>query len=94
MELYRKLEDDMKASLKSGDAMKLSVLRMVISAVKTLEIEKKVKKAPEADVVQIMQRQAKEHRESIEQFEKGNRQDLVEKEKKELLKGLRRKNRG
>lgn len=72
----------MKHALKEGDAIKLSCLRMALSAIKTLEIEKK--DMEEADVLQIIQRQIKQHKESIEQFEKGERPDLADKEAKEL----------
>lgn len=82
IELYRKIEADMKHALKEGDAIKLSCLRMALSAIKTLEIEKK--DMEEADVLQIIQRQIKQHKESIEQFEKGERPDLADKEAKEL----------
>ena len=84
MNLYKRLEDDMKGALKGGDTIKLSVLRMVISAVKMLEIEKNIKEPDEADVLQILQKQIKQRKESITQFEKGNRQDLVDKEAAEL----------
>ena len=83
MELYQKLEGDSRAALKQGDAAKLSVLRMLLSAVKMLEIEKNAK-PQDADILQIIQRQIKQHKESIEQFEKGNRPDLVNKEQAEL----------
>jgi len=83
-ELYRRIEDDMKNAMKTGDSLKLSVLRMVISAAKTAEIDKKVKRLQEPDILQILQRNIKQHRESIEQFKNGNRQDLAEKEIKEL----------
>jgi uncharacterized protein YqeY len=84
MGLYVKLENDMKAALKEGDAVRLSVLRMVISAVKTAEIDKKIKALPEADIMQVLQRHIKQHRESIEQFKSGNRPDLAKKEADEL----------
>ena len=84
MNLYQRLEDDMKVALKGGDTVKLSVLRMVISAVKMLEIEKNIKAPGEGDVLQILQKQIKQRKESIAQFEKGNRQDLVDKEASEL----------
>ena len=74
----------MKAALKEGDSAKLSVLRMVVSAVKTLEIDKNVKTAAEADILQILQKEVRQHRESIEQFRKGKREDLVSKEMNEL----------
>ncbi len=57
---------------------------MLVAAVKNLEIDKKLKAAEDADVVQIIQRQIKQHKESIEQFKAGNRQDLVDKESAEL----------
>lgn len=84
MTLSKRLEDDMKAALKGGDAARLSVLRMVISAVKMIEIEKNVKDLADADVLQVLQKQAKQRRESIAQFEKGNRHDLADKEAAEL----------
>ena len=84
MELYQKIEEDVKTALKNGEAAKLSVLRMLLSAVKMLEIEKNIKRAGESDILQILQRHIKQHRDSIEQFEKGNRRDLADKEKEEL----------
>lgn len=84
MDLYDKIEADLKTALRSGDSKKLSVLRMALSDIKTHEINKKLKKAAEGDVLQIMQRQINQHKDSIEQFEKGNRSDLAEKEKAEL----------
>lgn len=84
MELYKRIEDDLKAAMKASDAVKTSTLRMLISAIKTQEIDKKVKRLEEKDVVQIAQRQIKQRKESIEQFRKGNREDLAGKEAKEL----------
>lgn len=84
MSLYRKIEGDMRSAMKESNTVKLSVLRMLVSAVKTLEIDKKIKELPETDVIQILQKQIKQHRESIEQFKKGNRSDLADKEMAEL----------
>lgn len=84
MGLYQKISDDAKTALKEGNSFSLSVLRMVISAVKMLEIEKSLKEIDDQSVLQVIQRQAKQHKESIEQFGKGNRHDLAEKELKEL----------
>ncbi len=83
MELYQKIEEDVRLALKKGEAAKLSVLRMLLSAVKMFEIEKNVKRAGEADILQIIQRQIKQRKDSTEQFEKGNRRDLADKEKAE-----------
>jgi len=84
MDTYEKIESQMKDAMKHKDSLKLSVLRMAIAAVRNTEIVKKVKKLEEGDVLQVIQKMIKEHRESITQFEKGNRPDLVEKEKREL----------
>lgn len=74
----------MKRALKEGDSTRLSCLRMLIAAIKTAEIDRKVKSLEESDILQLLQRQIKQHKESIAQFEKGKRQDLVDKETLEL----------
>jgi uncharacterized protein YqeY len=84
MALYKNIEDDMKAALKQGDALKLSTLRMLISSVRMLELEKQLKSIEDGDVIQILQKHAKQRKESIDQFTKGNRPELAEKEAKEL----------
>ena len=85
MDIHEKIEHQMKEALRSRDEVTLSVIRMLMAAVKNTEIAKKVKKLDESDVIQVVQRMIKEHKESIEQFEKGNRNDLVEKEKLEIV---------
>jgi len=84
MDLYEKIELDIKTALKSGDSKKLSVLRMALSAIKMIEIEKNIKRASTDDVMKVMQKQIKQHKESITQFEAGKRADLVAKEAEEL----------
>lgn len=84
MGIYEKIESRMKEAMRSKDTVTLSVMRMLMAAVKNAEIAKKVKALDDSDVIQVIQRMVKEHKESIDQFEKGSRPDLVEKEKKEL----------
>jgi uncharacterized protein len=84
MSLYEKLENDTRSALKEGNSLKVSTLRMVLSTIKNLLIEKNIKTLDDDGVIQILQRHVKQHRESIEQFEKGQRQDLADKEKAEL----------
>jgi uncharacterized protein len=84
MDVYERIESEMKDAMRQKDSLKLSVLRMAIAAIRNTEIVKKVKKLGEPDVLQVMQKMVKEHRESIAQFEKGGRADLVEKETREL----------
>lgn len=85
MSLFEKLDAETKAALKEGNALKVSVLRMVISAIKTQMIEKNLKAIDDGDVLQILQKHIKQHKDSIAQFEKGKRQDLVDKEAGELV---------
>lgn len=84
MNTYEKVESEMKDAMKQKDSLKLSVLRMAIAAIRNAEIVKKVKKLEEPDVIQVIQKMIKEHKESISQFEKGGRADLVKKESEEL----------
>ena len=67
----------------SKDELRLSVLRMVKSALKYKEIEK-VRHLEDAEALQVLQTLLKQRRESVEQFAKGGRQDLADKETKEI----------
>jgi len=67
------------------DADRLSTLRLLKSAVGYAEIERRTETLSEADFVSVVQKEVKKRRDSIEQFEKGNRPELAEKEKKEIL---------
>ena len=75
----------MKEGMRSGDSDRVSVVRLLRSTIKNKEIEKgKGQKLSEEEVMQVIASAVKQRRESIELFEKGGRQDLVEKEKKEM----------
>jgi uncharacterized protein YqeY len=84
MAIVDQIKSDMTQALKSGDKERLSVLRLIISAINYAEIDKQ-KKLDDNDVIDVLSKEAKKHKESIEAFEKGNRQDLVDKEKAELV---------
>lgn len=84
MDLYERVNSEMKDAMRNKDSVRLSIVRMIMAAMKNAEIAKKVKKLEDADVIQVIQKMMKEHKESITQFEKGNRMDLVNKEKAEL----------
>lgn len=83
MGLKEKIDKDMVAAQKVGDKLKLSVTRMLKSEIKYKEIEKK-DQLDEAGLIDVLSSAAKRRWESIEGFSKGNRLDLVEKEKQEL----------
>ena len=84
MGLKEKIEDDFKQALKKQDKVVISTLRMVKAALHNKEIEKKGEKLKDAEVLKIITKQVQQHQDSIEQFKKGKREELVEKETKEL----------
>ena len=69
--------------MKSQDKEKLSVIRMVKGAISLEEINKKIELSDD-DIIAIIAKQIKTRKESIVDFEKGNRQDLVEQTKREI----------
>ena len=83
MSLVEQIQKDLTAAMKSHDELRLSVLRMVKSALKNKEIEKK-RPLEDAEAIQMMQTLIKQRKESAEQFEKGGRRELAEKEIKEI----------
>lgn len=84
MELLEKIEIDYKSALKSRDNFRVSVLRMIKSALKNLEIEKGTP-ITEQEATNALEKQAKQRRDSISQYLSGGRDDLAETEKNELI---------
>src|SRR5262244_2886770 len=85
MSLSETIQKDIVAAMKSKDDMKLGVLRMVKAAIQLKETEgDKPRKLDEQESIQLLQTLVKQRKESIDQFTKGGRQDLVDKEQKEL----------
>ena len=84
MSLLQKLDEDLKTALKKSDKLKLSVLRMAKAAVKNQQIDKG-RELQDEEILAIFSTLAKQRRESIEQFSKGGRDDLVQQESRELL---------
>ena len=83
MALIEQIQKDLTAAMMSKDELRLSVLRMVKSALKYKEIEK-VRPLEDAESLQVLQTLVKQRRESVEQFTRGGRQDLADKETKEI----------
>src|SRR5882762_8808457 len=79
------LAQQMKAAMLAKDADRLSTLRLLKSAVGYAQIERKTENLSEADFVGIVQKEVKKRRDSIEQFEKGGRQELADREKQEIV---------
>lgn len=77
------LDSDLKEAAKTRDQIRLTVLRLLKSALKNYEIEVGHDASPQ-EIMTILQKEAKKRRDSIEQYEKAGRSDLVEEESKEL----------
>ena len=81
--MKEKILQDLKEAMRAQDVARRTTLRMVVAAIKNLEIETS-SELDDGDVLQIIQKQVKSRRESIEEFRKGNREDLIEKEQTEI----------
>jgi len=84
MSLSETIQKDIVTAMKAKDEMKLSVLRMAKAAFQLKEVDK-MRKLDEQESIQLLQTLVKQRKESIDQFGKGGRQDLVDKEQKELV---------
>lgn len=83
MSLTEKIRAAMKSALKNKDAVTLGTLRLVLAAIKNKEIELR-KTLSDSDVIQLINKQIKQRKDSIEQFSVAGRDDLVKKEEAEL----------
>src|SRR4051794_24394020 len=84
MAVAEKIAQEIKSAMLAKDADRLSTLRMLKSAMGYAQIEKKTDALSDADAVSMVQKEVKKRRDSVEQFEKGGRPELAEKEKKEI----------
>src|SRR3989344_4222976 len=88
MDLLFKIANDLKESMKSGNAEKVAVLRMISAALKNREIEKRGRGQTvgltDEEALAVLQKEAKKRKESIEAFSGGGRPELADKEKAEL----------
>ena len=83
MGLLATLKEDVKVAMKARDKARVGTLRMLISAVKNQEIDKRTTLS-EAEEVDLLAREAKKRRESIDAFDKAGREELAAKERAEL----------
>jgi len=84
MTLSEQIQKDIVAAMRAKEELRLSVLRMVKAAIQLKEVEKK-RPLDEPESIQLLQTLVKQRKESIDQFAKGGRQDLVDRETTELL---------
>jgi uncharacterized protein len=83
MSLAEKIQKDLVDAMRAKEELRLSVLRGIKAAIKHKEVEK-IRAIDDTESIQILQTLVKQRKESIEQFTKGNRPELAEKETKEL----------
>jgi len=83
MTLKARITDHMKTAMRAKDAPRLSAIRLLLAAIKQREVDER-KDMSDADVMSVIEKMIKQRRDSIEQFQKGGRQDLVDVEQFEL----------
>ena len=83
MSLKDRISDDMKAALKGGDKRRLGVIRLVHAAIKQREVDERTE-LDDGQVLVVLDKMAKQRRDSITQYRDGGREDLAEQEEYEL----------
>ncbi len=84
MTLKQRLIDDMKASMKSGDKASLGVIRLVNAAIKQREVDERIE-LDDVAVLAAMEKMVKQRKDSVNQFEAANREDLAAIERAEIV---------
>jgi len=83
MSLKERIQEDMKAAMRSGEKERLGTIRLIMAGIKQREVDERIV-LDDAQVVAVLEKMGKQRRESITQFQAGARQDLVDKENAEL----------
>jgi len=81
--LKERITDDMKAAMRAGEKERLGVIRMITSAIKQREVDERIV-LDDTQVLSVLEKMIKQRKESLTQFQAGNRQDLVDKESAEI----------
>jgi len=81
--LLDRIKDDMKQAMRDKAKDRLNTIRLILAATKQQEVDRRVE-LEEADVLAILDKMLKQRRDSIEQFDKAGRDDLSDKEKREV----------
>ena len=83
MSLKEKIQEDLKSSMKNKDTIKKSVVTLIRAAIKQQEVDKRIDLDDEA-IIDIISKQLKQRNDSLAEFEKANRQDLIDETKSEI----------
>jgi len=81
--LKGRITDDMKAAMRSGEKERLGIIRMITAAIKQREVDERIT-LDDAQVLSVLEKMIKQRKESLTQFQAGNRPDLVDKETREI----------
>ena len=82
--LIDRIKDDMKVSMKGGDKSRLAVIRLILAAIKQVEVDERIS-LDDGRTLQVLDKMLKQRRESIRQFADAGRTDLVAIEEAEVL---------
>ena len=83
MTLKERITEDMKAAMRASEKERLSTIRLVQAAIKQREVDERIT-LDDAQVLTVLEKMVKQRKESIAQFEQGNRKDLADKERQEI----------
>ena len=83
MSLKERITDDMKAAMRAGEKERLGRIRMITAAIKQREVDERID-LDDIQVLSVLEKMIKQRKESLVQFQAGNRQDLAEKEAAEI----------
>jgi len=84
MSLKGKITEDMKSAMKSGDKDRLKTVRLILAAIKQIEVDTR-EELDNATILAVLSKMVKQRHDSIEQFDKGNRKDLSAIESAEIV---------
>jgi uncharacterized protein YqeY len=82
-DLKQRINDDVKIAMREKDKERLTTLRMILAAIKQKEVDERIE-LDDTQILAVLDKMAKQHRDSINQFQQAGRNDLVEKENREL----------
>jgi uncharacterized protein YqeY len=83
MSLKVRITDDMKSAMKAGDKDRLKVVRLIMAAIKQVEVDSRIE-LDDAGILGVLEKMVKQRRDSVSQFGQGGRQDLVDIELAEI----------
>ena len=84
MSLKGQITEDMKSAMKAGEKDRLKVVRLIMAAIQQVEVDKRIE-LDDAAVLSVLDKMVKQRRDSVEQFQKGNRNDLADIELAEIV---------